>query len=53
LGISCDERPLTECFDAATVPRLEVKQWDEGELAAQLERRFRVGPAAFRRAFMP
>jgi len=52
-GISCDQRPLTECFDAATVPRLEVKRWDVQELAAQVDACFRLRPMASRRAFMP
>ena len=36
-GISCDRRPLTDSFDAALVPRLEVKRWDVSELAACME----------------
>jgi peptidoglycan/xylan/chitin deacetylase (PgdA/CDA1 family) len=41
-GISCDAGPLGESFDAATVPRLEVKRWDITELAARIESRFRL-----------
>ena len=41
-GMSCDARPLTESFDAAIVPRLDVKRWDASELAARVEQRFRV-----------
>lgn len=41
-GLSCDERPLTESFDAATVPRLDVKRWEVPELGARIESRFRL-----------
>jgi peptidoglycan/xylan/chitin deacetylase (PgdA/CDA1 family) len=37
--LDCDARLLGESFDAARVPRLEVKAWEIDELAAQIERR--------------
>jgi peptidoglycan/xylan/chitin deacetylase (PgdA/CDA1 family) len=48
-GLSCDRRMLADSFDAARVPRLEVKRWDVSELAARLRVLFRP-PAAARRA---
>jgi peptidoglycan/xylan/chitin deacetylase (PgdA/CDA1 family) len=39
-GVSCDELPLAESFDAARVPRLDVKRWDIAELASRIERLF-------------
>jgi peptidoglycan/xylan/chitin deacetylase (PgdA/CDA1 family) len=41
-GFSCDERPLTESFDAAAVPRLDVKRWEVPEFAARIESRLRL-----------
>jgi peptidoglycan/xylan/chitin deacetylase (PgdA/CDA1 family)/SAM-dependent methyltransferase len=35
-GMSCDERMLGESFDAARVPRLDVKQWTAQELEARI-----------------
>jgi len=52
-GICCDQRPLAESFDAATVPRLEVKRWEVPELAARIESRLRLRTAPSRRALMP
>jgi peptidoglycan/xylan/chitin deacetylase (PgdA/CDA1 family) len=53
-GLSCDQRALGESFDAAAVPRVEVKRWDWLELASRLELLFDARAAvAARRAFMP
>ena len=50
-GLSCDEEPLGDAFDAARVPRLGVKRWEVAELALQVERllepRRYAGPRAF------
>jgi peptidoglycan/xylan/chitin deacetylase (PgdA/CDA1 family) len=35
-GMSCDERMLGESFDAARVPRLDVKGWTAEELGARI-----------------
>lgn len=40
-GLSCEEATLGDSFDAARVPRLDVKPWPAGELAARVERLFR------------
>jgi peptidoglycan/xylan/chitin deacetylase (PgdA/CDA1 family) len=37
-GLSCDDGPLGETFDAARVPRLGVKRWAVVELASNIER---------------
>jgi hypothetical protein len=37
-GLSCDELALGESFDAARVPRLDVKRWDIAELASRIDR---------------
>jgi peptidoglycan/xylan/chitin deacetylase (PgdA/CDA1 family) len=50
-GLACDGRVLGESFDAAGVPRLEVKRWDWLELASRLEPLFHPAPASARRAF--
>jgi len=50
-GISCDDRPLTESFDAAAVPRLEVKRWDVNEFAVRIESRLRLTRRGSRRSF--
>ena len=52
-GLSCDQRVIGESFDAATVPRLEVKRWDWLEFASRLEPLFHPRRGAVRRAFMP
>jgi peptidoglycan/xylan/chitin deacetylase (PgdA/CDA1 family) len=39
-GLSCDERVLGDSFDAARVPRLDVKSWDVGEFASRVSRLF-------------
>lgn len=49
-GLSCDDRVLEDSFDAARVPRLDVKRWDVGELAARVERLFEGGGPYPRRA---
>jgi peptidoglycan/xylan/chitin deacetylase (PgdA/CDA1 family) len=35
-ALSCDEGPVPESFDAARVPRVEVKNWPVEDLAARL-----------------
>jgi peptidoglycan/xylan/chitin deacetylase (PgdA/CDA1 family) len=52
-GLSCDQRVIGESFDAATVPRLEVKRWDWLEFASRLEPLFQPRSGPVRRAFMP
>ena len=52
-GFSCDERPLTESFDAAAVPRLDVKRWQVPEFAARIESRFRLRRRGQVSAFNP
>ena len=39
-SMACDARRLPRSFDAARVPRLEVKRWDAPELAQRLSRMF-------------
>jgi peptidoglycan/xylan/chitin deacetylase (PgdA/CDA1 family) len=39
-GMSCDEGILGDSFDAARVPRLDVKAWREDEFAARVSRLF-------------
>ena len=36
-AVSCDARSIGGTFDAARVPRVEVKRWSAGELRARLE----------------
>ncbi len=50
-GLTCDEEPLGEAFDAARVPRLGVKGWAVGELASQVERLLDPGRYSGPRAF--
>jgi peptidoglycan/xylan/chitin deacetylase (PgdA/CDA1 family)/SAM-dependent methyltransferase len=50
-GLSCDEEPLGEAFDAARVPRLGVKRWEVAELASRVERLFEAGRYSGPRAF--
>jgi peptidoglycan/xylan/chitin deacetylase (PgdA/CDA1 family) len=52
-GLSCDQRLVGESFDAAAVPRVEVKRWDWLELASRLELLFEARPPSARAAFMP
>jgi peptidoglycan/xylan/chitin deacetylase (PgdA/CDA1 family) len=42
-GVSCEERRLEESFDAARVPRVEVKGWDIAAFAGVLDRLFAGG----------
>jgi peptidoglycan/xylan/chitin deacetylase (PgdA/CDA1 family) len=49
-GLSCDERMLGDSFDAARVPRLEVKAWSTAEFASRVSRLFDPPPPG-RRAF--
>jgi peptidoglycan/xylan/chitin deacetylase (PgdA/CDA1 family) len=39
-GLSCDERVVSDSFDAARVPRLDVKAWTKEEFATRLLRFF-------------
>ena len=39
-GLTCDERLLGDSFDAARVPRLDVKAWPVAEFAARVSRSF-------------
>src|SRR5882672_4894814 len=39
-GLSCDDRVLGESFDAARVPRLDVKAWPVAEFATRVSRMF-------------
>jgi peptidoglycan/xylan/chitin deacetylase (PgdA/CDA1 family) len=39
-GMSCEVRPLGDAFDAARVPRLDVKAWSRDEFAGRLSRLF-------------
>jgi peptidoglycan/xylan/chitin deacetylase (PgdA/CDA1 family) len=54
-SVSCNEAPLGGSFDAARVPRLDVKRWSAETLAERIERLFqpvrRAAPRAF--AVMP
>jgi len=49
-GVTCDQRVLGESFDAAAVPRMEVKRWDWLELASRLEPLFHPRQPSARRA---
>jgi peptidoglycan/xylan/chitin deacetylase (PgdA/CDA1 family) len=50
-GLSCDERVLGDSFDAARVPRLDVKAWSPAEFASRVSRLFAPPAPARRRAF--
>jgi len=50
-GLSCDERVLGDSFDAARVPRLDVKAWSRAEFASRVSRLFAPEAPARRRAF--
>ena len=39
-SLTCDPSPVPRSFDAARVPRLEVKRWDANTLAAHMDRLF-------------
>lgn len=41
-GLSCESRALGAAFDAAAVPRLEVKRWDVAAFSGTIERLFSV-----------
>jgi peptidoglycan/xylan/chitin deacetylase (PgdA/CDA1 family) len=43
-GMSCDERMLADSFDAARVPRLDVKAWTASEFAERISRLFEPPP---------
>ncbi len=49
-GLSCDEQVLGDSFDAARVPRLDVKAWDAAEFATRVSRLFEPGSPPRRRA---
>jgi peptidoglycan/xylan/chitin deacetylase (PgdA/CDA1 family)/SAM-dependent methyltransferase len=50
-GVSCDETPLGASFDAARVPRLDVKRWSTEELGARIARLFQPVKRSAPRAF--
>ena len=50
-GLSCDDGPLADSFDAARVPRLEVKSWETVDFASCVCRLFEPAAPASRRAF--
>ena len=50
-GLSCDERVLADSFDAARVPRLDVKAWSGAEFASRVSRLFAPEAPLRRRAF--
>lgn len=50
-GLSCDERVLGDSFDAARVPRLDVKAWSRAEFVSRMSRFFVAQTPARRRAF--
>jgi peptidoglycan/xylan/chitin deacetylase (PgdA/CDA1 family)/SAM-dependent methyltransferase len=50
-GLSCDERVLADSFDAARVPRLDVKAWSHTEFASRVSRLFAPDAPSRRRAF--
>jgi len=41
-GMSCDDRVLGDSFDAARVPRLDVKAWSADEFARRVSRLFEL-----------
>jgi peptidoglycan/xylan/chitin deacetylase (PgdA/CDA1 family) len=50
-GLSCDDRMLAESFDAARVPRLDVKAWPVSMLAERVSRLFEPVTPPRRRTF--
>jgi peptidoglycan/xylan/chitin deacetylase (PgdA/CDA1 family) len=50
-GFSCDERVLGDSFDAARVPRLDVKGWETADFASRVSRLFEPAAPPSRRAF--
>ncbi len=49
-GLSCDDGVLGDSFDAARVPRLDVKRWDVAALASRVDRLFAPAAPAIPRA---
>jgi peptidoglycan/xylan/chitin deacetylase (PgdA/CDA1 family) len=45
-GLTCEARALGDSFDAARVPRLDVKAWPAAEFAARVSRLFEPAEAA-------
>jgi peptidoglycan/xylan/chitin deacetylase (PgdA/CDA1 family)/SAM-dependent methyltransferase len=50
-GLSCDDRVLGDSFDAARVPRLDVKAWETADFASRVCRLFEPAAPSRRRAF--
>jgi peptidoglycan/xylan/chitin deacetylase (PgdA/CDA1 family) len=50
-GLSCDDRVLGDSFDAARVPRLDVKAWETADFASRVCRLFEPAAPPRRRAF--
>jgi peptidoglycan/xylan/chitin deacetylase (PgdA/CDA1 family) len=50
-GLSCDDRVLAESFDAARVPRLDVKAWPVSEFGQRVSRLFEPITPPRRRTF--
>jgi peptidoglycan/xylan/chitin deacetylase (PgdA/CDA1 family) len=49
-GLSCDDRVLGDSFDAARVPRLDVKAWETADFASRVCRLFEPAAPSSRRA---
>ena len=52
-GVVCEDVGVGASFDAARVPRVDVKRWDTGTLDSRLGPLFAAAPMARRRAFTP
>jgi peptidoglycan/xylan/chitin deacetylase (PgdA/CDA1 family)/SAM-dependent methyltransferase len=50
-GLSCDDRVLGDSFDAARIPRLDVKSWDAADFASRVCRLLEPAAPSTRRAF--
>jgi peptidoglycan/xylan/chitin deacetylase (PgdA/CDA1 family) len=50
-GLSCDHRVLGDSFDAARVPRLDVKAWETADFASRVCRLLEPAAPSIRRAF--
>ena len=50
-GMSCEEARLGDSFDAARVPRFEVKPWAVADLASRVNALFELDTRPVRRAF--
>jgi peptidoglycan/xylan/chitin deacetylase (PgdA/CDA1 family)/SAM-dependent methyltransferase len=50
-GLSCDDRVLGDSFDAARVPRLDVKAWETADFASRVCRLLEPAAPSNRRAF--